>query len=132
MAGAYTYVDGADLVDLILETRDEFIARLPYELDESRRPNSVRLTAIDVFESKSTSGQLRILRDLFESNPGLIVARSSNAIFAHSDTPASYITDLVCEVVCQVLARDPAIRDENQRRLELSVESAAELEEHQL
>jgi hypothetical protein len=130
MPDGYTYVDGASLGSLVWQVRDEFETRLPYELDETRRPNSLRLTAIDVFEGKSTYEQLQVLRDLMDVNPSLIVTRDSDDIFVHSDTPATYITDLVCEVVRQILVRDPAIRDEDQRRLHLSAESAAELDEY--
>jgi hypothetical protein len=129
MAGAYTYVEGASLTELILGVRDEFLARLPYELDETRRPNSVRLVTLDVFEGKTPDEQLDVLRDLLDSNPRLILARRDEDIFAYADTPAAYLTDLVCEVVWQVLARDEAIREEDGRRLVLSAESAAEMDE---
>jgi hypothetical protein len=129
MSGAYRYVDGADLQRLILEIRTEFLARLPYGSDDMQRPNSVRLVAIDIFEGKTADQQLSVLRDLLEVNPGLTIAREDDRdIFEYSDTPAAYLTDLVCEVVCQVLDRDPTIRDEDDRRMARSAESADERE----
>lgn len=126
----YSYVDGTDLVNLIFEVRDEFLARIPYELDDTRRPNSLQLVAIDLLEEKTVDEQLAIVRDLIEHNPGFIVARDSSDVFVHADAPSTYIADLVCEVACQVLLRDPEIRAENGRRLALAAESAAELDEN--
>jgi hypothetical protein len=89
----------------------------------------VRLVAIDVFEGKTADQQLSVLRDLLEVNPGLTIAREDDRdIFEYSDTPVAYLTDLVCEVVCQVLDRDPTIRDEDDRRMALSAKSADERE----
>jgi hypothetical protein len=125
----YSYVDGTDLVNLIFEVREEFLARIPYELDDTRRPNSLHLVSIDLFEEKNIEEQLAVVRDLIERNPDLIVARDSSDIFAHADTPGAYVVDLVCEVACQVLLRDPEIRAEDGRRLALAAKSAAELDE---
>lgn len=127
--GAYAYIDGNALVDLVLEIRDEFLARIPYEMDDARRPNSLQLVAIDVLEEKATEDQLRILRDLIELNPDFIVARGSEEIFAHADTPATHIADLICEVACQVLRRNLELRNEDERRLALASESVTELDE---
>jgi hypothetical protein len=129
MPGSYAYVDGAHLTSLVLEVRDQFFARLPYELDDDRRPNSVRLVAVDVFDGKSTEEQFLVLRDLIDANHGLIVTRENPEIFAYSDTPAAYVADLVCEIVRQILGRDPVVQNEDQRRLALAAESAAELDE---
>jgi hypothetical protein len=127
MAGAY--VDGDSLWDLIWSIRDEFLARIPYELDEARRPNSLRLVALDVIEGKTTDEQLEILRDLIDVNPALVLMGSRDQIFEHADAPADYILDLVSAVAAQVLGRDAALRDEDERRLALSAESVAELDE---
>lgn len=127
--GLYSFIDGDALVELVLEIRDEFWARIPYELDDTRRPNSLRLVAIDVFEEKSTDEQLAVVRDLITHNPGFIVASDAQEVFAHADTPATYIADTVCEVACQVLRRDPEIGEEDARRLALAAESVAELDE---
>jgi hypothetical protein len=128
MSGAYTYVEGADLVGLILEVRDEFLARLPYELDEARRPNSIRLVAIDVFTGKSTDEQLAVMRDLLDANAGLTVRNSGREVFPYAESPADYMKDLVCQVVYQILTRDPAFQSEDDRRIAASVESVEELE----
>jgi hypothetical protein len=127
MAGAY--VDGDSLWGLIWSVRDEFLARIPYELDEARRPNSLRLVALDVLEGRTTDEQLDILRDLIDLNPALVVAGNRDETFEHADTPSDYILDLVSAVAAQVLGRDSALREEDQRRLALSAESVAELEE---
>jgi hypothetical protein len=130
MSVAYGYVNGADLARFVLEVRDEFVGRLPFGSDDTRRPNSVRLVAIDVFESKTTDEQLSVLRDLIEADHELVLAREDDRdVFEYSDTPAAYVTDLVCEVVCQILARDPSIRAEDDRRLALAVDCAEELDE---
>jgi hypothetical protein len=129
VARGYGFVDGDSLWSLILEVREEFLARDPYELDETRRPNSIRLVALDVQESKTTEEQLAVLRDLIDLNPSLIVARNGEDIFQHADSPGTYVDDLVCAVVCQVLDRDQSMRDENARRLALSADSVTEIEE---
>ncbi len=116
MGGAYSYVDGDALIDLIVEVRSRFERDLRDDSDEGPRLESLHLVAIDVLEGKTTDEQLAVLRDLIDLNPGLRVARDSKGIFANSDTPAAYITDLVCEVVCQVLWRNPALRAEDKRR----------------
>jgi hypothetical protein len=129
MPRGYGFVDGDSLWSIILRVREEFLARAPYELDETRRPNSIRLVALDIVESKTTDEQLAVVRDLIDLNPALIIARNGQDIFQHSDTPGAYIEDFVCAAVCQVLSRDKSIHDEDERRLALSAESASEVEE---
>jgi hypothetical protein len=114
--GAYTYVDGDALTELIFEVRSQFMRDLSEESGDRWRPDSLHLVAIDVLEGKTTDEQLAVLRDLIDLNPSLMVARDSRGIFAHSDTPAAYIADLVCEVVCQVLSRDRMLHAEDKRR----------------
>jgi hypothetical protein len=116
-------VDGASLVALVLEVRDEFVARPPCEAYGAGQPNSLRLTAIDVFEGRPPAEQVAVIRDLMDVNRELVIRRSGEEIFAHSDTPASYLTDLVCEAVSQILERDPSIHDEDRRRVALAVDS---------
>lgn len=129
MPSAYSYVDGAALADLILDVRKDFVARLPYELDETRRPNAVRLVAIEVFEERSVDERVAVVRDLMVSNSGLRIERDTERdMLEYADTAEDCITDLVCEVVCQVLGRDPSIREENERRLALSAESIEDLD----
>jgi hypothetical protein len=98
-------------------------------LDDTRRPNSLRLVALDVFEGKSTSDQVAVMRDLIETDPSFSIARDRD-IFEYADTVGAFITDFVCEFVGQVLSRDPSIRAEDDRRSALSAESIEELEEH--
>lgn len=130
MSTAYSYVAGDNLWRLILRVREDFVARGPYEDDETRHPNSIRLVAIETFEDKTTDEQLAVLRDVIEANPGLIVEHEQNRdVFEYSDTVASYITDLICHVVCQIVARDPDIRLEDNRRRALVLEAAKELDE---
>jgi hypothetical protein len=122
MPTAYSYVDGAELACLALEVRGEFIARPPYGADDTRRPNSVRLVAVEVIEGKTTDQQLSVLADLLDANPGIVISRDDDRdIFQYSDTPATYLTDLICEVVCLILARDPSIRKEDSRRTALAL-----------
>jgi hypothetical protein len=129
MCAAYTYVEGEHLAQFILAVREEFVKRDPCEPKDSFRPNALRIVAIDLFEGRSTDEQLRLLRDLLTSNPELVIERNSREVFAHSDTPSAYITDCVCEVAHQVLARDPTIRAEEDRRLELAAALSADGDE---
>lgn len=129
MAGAYRFVDGDSLCGFILNVRDEFLARIPYELDDERQPNSLRLVALDHLESRSTDEQLAILKDLIDGNPGLAVERTDDDIFRHAAVAVDYISDLLCAVVEQILRRDNDIREQDDERLALSAESLAELEE---
>lgn len=124
---AYSYVDGDHLVGFILKVREEFLRRGPLERGEESRPNSLSLVAIDLFEGTSTDQQLEVLRNLLADNPGLLLTGSVEENFAHSDTAETYIVDLVCGVVRQVLMRDPGIAREEFRRVALA---AAMLEEH--
>ena len=112
-----SFIDGDALVDFILDVRTTFLAPDANLRDADDRPSSVHLIAIEAFEARSTDGQLAIVRDLLDANPGLIVERHGPDMFRHADTPAAYLTDLVCEVTYQVLARDPSIDEEHHRRL---------------
>lgn len=122
MLGSYTYVEGSALVGLVLEIRDEFLSRSPYDLDAWRRPNSVHSVAIDIYDDKSIDERLAILRDLIEGNAELLLTRAPQDVFAHADAPHTYVTDLVCEVARQILLRDQSILDEDERRIELALD----------
>jgi hypothetical protein len=129
MDGTYRFVDGDSLCGFIFSVREEFLAHIPYELDEERRPNCLRLVALDHLESRSTNEQLAILKDLIDLNPALAVERTDEDVFRHAATAGDYIADLVCAVVEQILRRDQDIREQDDDRLALSAESLAELEE---
>jgi hypothetical protein len=129
MAGAHRFVDGDSLWTLILSVEKEFHARGPYELDDERLPNSLRLVAVDCLERMGKRKQRAVLTDLIERNPSLCVERTENDIFRYASTPVDYMADLICAVVEQVLRRNRAVRDEDERRLALSAETAGELEE---
>jgi len=125
MPGGYSYVEGDALGRFILEVRKEFLDCGLFLDRETGQPGSIRLVAIDAFERNRVDQQLLILQDLLAANGGLIVEREeSRDIFEHSATPSSYLTDLVCEVVHQVLARDPAIHAENEERMALAARCA--------
>jgi hypothetical protein len=127
MASPYTYVDGADLVSLLLDVRNEFVSRRPYELDVMRRPNTVWLVAVEVFDDRSSAEQAAVVRDLMHANRRLtFTRRTASDIFSHATTIADYIVDLVCEAVCEILLRDPMIRKESECREALSLESCQE------
>ncbi len=128
MSSAYNYLEGVAFVDLLLEVREEFLTRMSH--GDGTGPNSLRLVATDVFEGKTTDEQLSVWRDLLEENPMLIVTRDDDRdLFEHSDAPATYLTDLTSEVICQILYRDQSIRDEDDRRMALAVELTDELDE---
>jgi hypothetical protein len=125
MAGAHCYVDGDGLWSLILSVEKEFHARAPYdELDDERRPNSLRLVAVECLERMGKRKQRAVLTDLIERNPSLCVERPENDLFRYASTPVDYVADLICAVVEQVLRRNEAIRHEDDLRLALSAESA--------
>ena len=126
MLGTYTYVDGSALVDLILKVRDAFLERGRNEGDDGDQTNCVRLVAIDIFDGMSTPEQLAVLGDLLEGNAGLVLSRDETDIFAYSDTPAAYMADLVCEVVRQVLSRNPGIRSEDELRIALATQQPSD------
>lgn len=118
--GAYAYLEGDALAEFIFAVRDGFVTSEACARDDAHQANSMRLVALDVFEGKSLDERLRVVRDLLASNLELVITRDSREIFAHADTPAAFISDLACEVACQVLARDPAMRAEDGRRLRLA------------
>jgi len=127
MLGTHSYVEGSALVDLILGVRDAFLAGGSPEPQDGEPMNCVRLVAIDMFDGMSITQQIAVLRDLLDGNAGLVLDRDETDVFAYSDTPAAYMTDLVCEVVRQVLARDPVIRREDERRIGLAAQSASDM-----
>ncbi len=129
MDGAHRYVEGDSLWTLILSVEKEFHARVFTEPDDERRPNSLRLIAVDRLERMGKRKQRAVLTDLIERNPSLCVERTENDIFRYASAPVDYVADLICAVVEQVLRRNRAIRDEDDRRLALLAESAGELEE---
>jgi hypothetical protein len=124
MLDSYTYVDGSSLVGLILEVRDEFLARSPFDGRAGRRPNSVQAVAIDIYGGKQVDARLEVLRDLMERNGDLVLDRVADEMFVYSDTAPTYLTDLVCAVVGQVLLRDPTISTEDARRIALAGEGS--------
>jgi hypothetical protein len=129
MAGADRYVDGDSLWKLILSVEKEFHARIHYELDDERRPDSLRLVAVECLERMGKRRQRAVLTDLIERNPSLRVERTEDHLFRHASTPDDYVADLISAVVEQVLRRNRVVRDEDDRRLALLAESAGELEE---
>ncbi len=116
MVEDYTFVDGAHLTRLILDVRDDFHARPECDDALGRRPNTVRAVALDRYTSRSVNGKLAILRDLIECNADLLLTQEAQDVFAHSDGPATYLADLVREVVAEVLLRDPGIYAEDTQR----------------
>jgi hypothetical protein len=126
---AYTYVDGDTLTGLILEIREQFWMRPPHEHDDFRRPSSVRQVAIDVFERRSTEARLSVVRDLIVANGGFALGDRVEHLFETADTPADYLTDLVCAVVQDVLRRDPDVAAESERREAMAAESLSALRE---
>jgi hypothetical protein len=116
-----TYVDGDSLVAFILDVRSRFSAGDGSDVPDDH-PDSVHLIAIEIFESLPADKQLAIVRDLLQANPSLLVKREGRDLFAYSDTPAAYLTDLVCEVTWQVLERDPTVSAEHHRRLALAAD----------
>lgn len=122
----YHYVDGDRLAALTLEVRHEFLSRPPCTAEEAGRPNSLRLTALEVVEDRPSGERLAILAEVIDCKPGFVLNRDRRAIFEYADTPAAYVMDLVCEIVCQILTRDPRIREEDARRKAVAVDAADE------
>jgi hypothetical protein len=130
VAGVHRYVEGESLWRLILSVEKEFHARAISELDGERRPSSLRLVAVECLERMGKRRQRAVLTDLIERNPSLRVERTEeDHLFRHASTPDDYAADLISAVVEQVLSRNQAVRDEDDRRLALLAESTGELEE---
>ncbi len=130
MLDTYTYVEGASLADLIFDVREQYLRSLPYDLDEGRIPNSLHRVAIEVYERRPPQAQAAILHDLIVGNNGLVFVRPAEAIFETADTPAAMLTDLVCEVACQILRRDPVLSSQDDWRIAVATEAAEEADEH--
>jgi len=129
MDGAHRYVEGDSLWTLILSVEKEFHMRAVTTPSDERRPDSLRLIAVDRLERMGKRRQRAVLTDLIERNPSLRVERTEDHLFRHASTPDDYVADLISAVVEQVLRRNQAVRDEDDRRLALLAESAGELEE---
>jgi len=123
MLETYTYVEGASLTALLLEVRSAFVSALPVDECEGYSvPNSVRALALEAFDGQPPTERSRIILDLFEANGSLRLPQTSDNLFAHAHAPSDFISDLVCEVVSQVLRRDPSIQAEDELRLALAGE----------
>ena len=110
-------IEGGDLRLLIKEVRREFFARAACEtFGDTQQINSVRVVAIEVFDGLSVEAQLAVVADLVRVDQEPILHRSTEDIFAASDSPLAFIADLVCEVVWQVLMDDPVVPMENEER----------------
>jgi hypothetical protein len=129
MLDAYTFVEGPSLSALTFEVRERFLKRPPYELDDGRTPNSLQLVAIDVFERQTAQQQAAVLRDLIAGNRELFLLRSVEEVFETANTPAAILTDLVCEVICQILRRDCSLRTQDDWRTLVAAESAGEADQ---
>jgi hypothetical protein len=116
----YTYVEGTALASFLLDVRALFVSLPPHDGCESARPNSVRFVALSRFERLSRAQRSELVSELLEFNGELHLNRCPDAIFLSASAPGHYVTDVVCEVACQVLRGDAAIHAEDELRLALT------------
>jgi len=115
--GAYTSVRGAALASLVHETHSTFLAGPRATTYDPHLPNSLRLVALESFAKKTKRDKLRVLGDVVDADIDLPIERDASEIFVHASTAGAYIDDLVCELVCQELYKDAAVRVEDASRL---------------
>lgn len=69
---------------LILSVEKEFHTRAFTEPDDERRPDSLRLIAVDRLERMGKRRQRAVLTDIIERNPSLRVERTEDHLFRHA------------------------------------------------
>lgn len=108
---------GENLWHLIEEVRYQFFSQSP-ETNRTRyrQASSARIVTIEVYAGLSFESRVAIVADLMRASEEMVLSRDARDVFAHSDTPQAYITDLVCEVVYQELMRDPEVIMEDESR----------------
>jgi len=113
-----TRAEGDHLDRLIQEVKREFFARSASTSFEGgfREANTLRVVAVEVLEGLALEAQIATLSDLFLRNECLVLRRDAADIFVTADSPAGVLTDLVCEVVWQLLIEDPLIQMEDEAR----------------
>jgi len=121
---AYTKVEGTALEKLIRAARDDYVSCGAYEEtpEGCRTPNNLRIIVIERFEAMSALERLSVVDDLLHRNHEVIVIRHQAEVFRDRDTPSTFITDLVCEVVWQALVCDPGLRIEDEIREALAID----------
>ena len=116
MPGAYTSVRGTALADLIHETRLTFLAGPPVAAYDPQLPNSLQLVALETFTKKARPDKLKILGDAIDTDTDVPIEREAVDVFVHASTTGAYLEDLICEIVCQELYKDVAVRVEDSGR----------------
>jgi hypothetical protein len=119
MAGACTSVRGAALAGLIDETRSIFLTSPSATTYDPQLPNSLRLVALDTFTKRAEQEKLKIFGELIDVDTDLPIERDAARVFIQASTAGEYVEDLICEVVCQELYRDVAVRTEDASRIAL-------------
>jgi len=121
----YSAVEGDSLLDFVESVRFEFRKRDAYSSDPNglRFINSVRSIAVELFDLLSDDQKVVIVRDLIVGNDEILLLRPFVEVFETAGSPADYITDLICEIVWQVLMEEEDIRHEDKARQSLANDS---------
>jgi hypothetical protein len=100
----------------------EYRRRPPYDDYPGglRQVNTIRIVACQVLESLPYDEQLAIIQDLYTLDSVELQRDNPHEIFAASDSIGSYLFDLACEVVWQMLVTNLEIRVEDEIRLALA------------
>jgi hypothetical protein len=111
------HLQGEHLLRLVQQVRNEFFLRAPRDVGNGyEQINSARVVTVEVYGRLSVDAQVAILADVMRSNEELTFDRNPEAIFATSDTPQTFITDLLCELVYQQLMDEPRVAFEEAAR----------------
>lgn len=122
----YSYVEGADLIGLAVDVTSEFRRREAFERDSSRRPNSLRLVASELFEVLPEIARHRIVADVYGADDLFIEFEPMSDPWV-ATTASDLVSDLVAYAVAQVLRRNRDLRIEDDRRVAVADISRAEL-----
>jgi hypothetical protein len=114
-------LQGEHLRRLVQEARNEFFLRSPRKVGGGyEQINSARIVIVEVYSRLSIDAQVAIVSDVMRASEELVLDRNPDAIFATSDTPQAFITDLLCELIYQQLMDEPLVAFEEAAREALS------------
>jgi hypothetical protein len=113
---------GTRLADFVDAVRSEYWARAPYDefAGSLRQGNTVRVVACQVLEELSDGDRSAIAADLSRLDSLPLVRSDPREVFETSDSIASFVFDLACEVAWQSLVTDLSIRVEDEIRAALT------------
>jgi hypothetical protein len=115
-------ISDSQLAIFIDAARVEYLRRKPYDdlAGGLRRVNTLRLVAGEVFEGMPHDEQLAVVSDTYRLDADRLLRDRPEEVFEASDSIASHIFDLVCEVAWQELVGDISLRIEDEIRQALA------------